>query len=377
MLKATRQQTKTHNSRLVLKTIYEANEISRADIARATHLTRPTVSTLAAELMDAGLVIETGPTPSTGGKPPTLLAVDADARQILCLDLGGQSFQGARVDLRGRLLDRVILPAGDMTGEAALQLTFDLIDRLIENASRSPMGISVGTPGLIEPRAGIVRQAIHLRWSHLPLRDQLAGRYQLPILVANDSHAAALGEYTFGPPTAGRNLVLVKTGQGIAAGVVLNGALFYGDGAGAGEIGQIVVEEGADGRPITLENQIGTRALLQRARQIAGPELNWPDFIEAVACGEPRLAALVREAAGFLGATIAQLIAVLNIQQVVISGRLTQFGESFREAIFQAALRRALAAQVEETTIRFSTLGQDLVILGCASMMIRQELGIL
>lgn len=63
MDKATRSQTRHHNSRLVLKTIYDAGEISRAEIARRTHLTRPTVSTLANGLLESGLVIETGPGP--------------------------------------------------------------------------------------------------------------------------------------------------------------------------------------------------------------------------------------------------------------------------------------------------------------------------
>ena len=76
MQKATRSQTKDHNSRLVLKTIYDSAPVSRADIARYTHLTRPTVSALAAELIDSGLVSEVGQGPSAGGKRPTLLAIN-------------------------------------------------------------------------------------------------------------------------------------------------------------------------------------------------------------------------------------------------------------------------------------------------------------
>ena len=86
MEKATRHQTKDHNSRLVLKTIYHAGDISRADIARHTHLTRPTVSALAAELIDSGLVSEVGQGPSAGGKRPTLLAINDAGPCLLALD---------------------------------------------------------------------------------------------------------------------------------------------------------------------------------------------------------------------------------------------------------------------------------------------------
>ena len=377
MRKATRQQTKKHNSRLVLKTVYDQAEISRAAISRVTHLTRPTVSTLVGQLIEDGLIVEVGSNPAAVGKPPTLLAIDANAYHIITLDLGGQSFQAARVDLRGRLLSRLSIPAADHKGEAAVALTLQLIDQLLAENNGPLLGISIGTSGLIDPRTGVVRQALHLGWNELPLQARLATRYELPILVANDSHAAALGEYIFGQDTTNRNLVLVKTGRGISAGIVFNGSLFYGDGGGAGEIGQIVIDEITGEQPVSLEMHIGTLALLARARSIAGETLTWETFAAAVAAGDPALGPIASHAAVHLGRAIAHLIAILNIQHVVIAGRFTQFGEPFRQEIINAALRYALVTQVKETTIHFSKLGSDAVLLGCAAMMIKQELGIL
>ena len=111
MDKATRSQTRHHNSRLVLKTIYDAGDISRAEIARRTHLTRPTVSTLANGLLESGLVIETGPGPSAGGKRPTLLSINEDGPCLLTLDLSGDDYRGALVTLRGHVIRRATLPA--------------------------------------------------------------------------------------------------------------------------------------------------------------------------------------------------------------------------------------------------------------------------
>ncbi len=92
MQKATRQQTKGHNSRLVLRTIYNGGELSRADVARMTGLTRPTVSTIVAELLESDLVIETGQGPSAGGKRPTLLSINGNARHLIAIDLSGTEF---------------------------------------------------------------------------------------------------------------------------------------------------------------------------------------------------------------------------------------------------------------------------------------------
>ena len=120
MQKATPQHTKEHNKRLVLKTIYEGGQMSRADIARSTSLTRTTVSNIVAELIADRLVVETGLAPSAGGKPPTLLNIDEDSFQCLCVDLGSQAFRGALVNLRGKITHRLNIPVNDSDGELAL-----------------------------------------------------------------------------------------------------------------------------------------------------------------------------------------------------------------------------------------------------------------
>jgi DNA-binding MarR family transcriptional regulator len=104
--KATRAQTKSHNKTLILKTIYEHGQISRAEVARYTHLTRPTVSNTVAELMDEGLVTEVGLGPSEGGKPPILLSVVDDSRHLIGIDLANSEFRGAVFDLRGHIIQR-------------------------------------------------------------------------------------------------------------------------------------------------------------------------------------------------------------------------------------------------------------------------------
>jgi predicted transcriptional regulator len=243
MKKATRQQTKNHNTQLVLRTIYENGDISRADIARATRLTRPTVSAIVTELIDNQFVVETGLGPSAGGKPPTLLDIAQDAYHLLSIDLGSQAFRGAVVNLRGEVVERLSFPTHDRQGEAALQLVYKLIDGLVEISGAPLLGIGIGTPGLVDSRRGVVQRAVNLGWTDLPLRDLVENRYQKPGYLANDSHMAALAEYTFGPPRRSNNLVVIKIGQGIGAGIILNGQLYYGDGFGAGEIGHVVVAE--------------------------------------------------------------------------------------------------------------------------------------
>jgi hypothetical protein len=144
MKKATQQQTKEHNRNLVFKTVLEQESISRADIARGTHLTRTTVSDIVAELIDEGLVHEVGIGSSTGGKSPILLSVVEDARTLIGLDLAQNRFSGAIVNLCGGLREMISLPVNERHGEQALGLVYE---RPIGEGGGITVGIGVGTPG--------------------------------------------------------------------------------------------------------------------------------------------------------------------------------------------------------------------------------------
>ncbi len=213
--KATRQHTKHHNARLVLKTIYDVGDVSRADLARITGLTRATVSNIVAGYLDKGIVGETGYGPSLGGKPPIMLSMVADARQLICLDLGNEQFTGAVVNLRGHFEKQISLPVNGRTATAALDLVYELVDQLLTHVTAPVLGIALGSPGLIDADAGLVKQSVNLDWRDLPLQQLLADRFQFPVHIANDSHLAALAEYSYGDDDTS-NLVLIKMGQGLA-----------------------------------------------------------------------------------------------------------------------------------------------------------------
>ncbi len=379
MQKATRQQTKSHNSQLVLRTIYTADAVSRADIARITGLTRPTVSALVAELIDSRLVVETGQGPSAGGKRPTLLNIAYDAHNLLCIDLGSQEFRGALTNLRGDIVARATFLRTDEQGDVALTLVYRLIDTLLKQTAVPLLGIGVGTPGLVDPRNGIVMRAVNLGWHELPLRDLVEQRYQQPVYLANDSHAAALAEYTFGKQPASENLVLVKVGQGIGAGIVLRGKPYFGDGFGAGEIGHVVVAEDGErcscGNRGCLETTSSTRAILHHAAA-ANTAVTWEDLVHAVDARDTAAVELVARAGFNLGVVIAGLIAAFDIHEIVISGRVTRFGVPFLEAVEVAARRRVLPEMAAQTAISFSELGTDIVLLGSSALVLQHELGV-
>ena len=196
--KATHAQTRRHNNRLVLKTVYDQGPLSRADVARSTNLTATTVSTVIAELLEEGLVEEIGAISTERGKPPTLVGLVNDARYVIALDLSRNIFQGSILNLRGAIQQRNYLPVAGRTGEQALALVHELIDTLLPLATKPLLGIGVGAPGIIDLNHNVIRQAANLGWGNLALGQQLAQRYGLHVQVVNDSQAVLLAEFLFG-----------------------------------------------------------------------------------------------------------------------------------------------------------------------------------
>jgi glucokinase-like ROK family protein len=395
MKKSTQESTKLHNSRLVLRTIYRQGEISRVDVARQTGLTRTTVSEVVGRFIQDGLVVETGVSPSRGGKPAILLRLDDDARHLVGIDLANSVFRGAVVNLRGKIVQRISLPIPERDGKAALALAFNLIDQLLKLTDRPILGIGIGTPGLMDPVRRVVRYAVNLEWYDLPLGDLLEQRYSLPIYIANDSQAAALAEYTFGRQAQVNNLLVIKAGRGVGAGIVLNGDLFYGDRHSAGEIGHIRMVSGGElcrcGNTGCLETLVSTRTLLRRAQAIAAQqpeshlnrlvaspeEIDGDTVLQAYQAGDPSVQALIAKAGDYLGIAAAQLAGALNIEQIVLAGRLARYGDGVIAPMQKRLSQDILPTLAQNTQVAASALGDDVVILGAAGLILRNEVGLI
>jgi N-acetylglucosamine repressor len=379
--KATHRQTRLYNRRLVLRTLYDYGPVSRAEVARLTGLTRTTVSDVVGNLIADGMAEEVGRGPSSGGKAPILVSVVDDARHVIGLDLGDSTFVGAIVNLRGEVRRSVELPVDGRDGDDALVLVYRLVDELKDAGEGTLTGIGVGTPGVIDTRTGTIRWAVNLDWQDLPLGKLLHDRYGVPVNVANDSQAAALAEYTFGGDASRRpNLVAIKVGRGIGAGIVLNGTLFQGDGFGAGEIGHIVVEDdGAKchcGRFGCLETVASGPAIVARARQLGLDAQTLDDVRVALEAGDENALAAARYAGRFLGRAIASLIGAVDIHDVVVHGPVAELGEPWLEAVRDEATRRSLPLLAESVEIRTSRIAANETVLGASALLTTRELGL-
>lgn len=357
------EQARSHNRSLVLQTLYHRGEMSRADLSRETGLTRVTISDLVGECIADGIVREIGVREAAGpGKPPIVIDIDRDGHQIIGVDLSGtDSFQGAVLNLDGEMLRRrtVSLPV-DVGAEQAYAGVVRLVRELIADADRPVLGIGVGSPGIVRTD-GTVLSAPNLSWSDLPLEQRLHEEFALPVLVRNDANAAVLAEYTFG--AARSDLMLIRIGRGVGAGLIAGGQAIIGGRFAAGEIGHVVT--GTDEGPLCA---CGNRGCLEA--WVSVPHLQ--GMIDA----EPaRRAEILAQAGARLGIALAPIVAALDLSQVVLAGPRDLLAGDFVEAATRMLHARALDGVFADVDIRL-TEQADIVLRGAAVMVLSAQLGV-
>lgn len=357
------EHARSHNRSLVLQTLYHRGAMSRADLARETGLTRVTISDLVAESIMDGIIHEIGVREATGpGKPPIVIDFDRGGHQIIGIDLSGTTtFEGAVMDLGGRILERRSLPMPQQhDAEQTYAMARDLARDLIAAATRPLLGVGIGTPGVVGPD-GTVVSAPNLAWTDMPLGARLNTDLELPVIVRNDANAAVLAEYTFGE--AQSDVMLIRIGRGVGAGVIAGAQPLVGARFAAGEIGHVVV--GTDVGPLCV---CGRRGCLEAW-------VNVPRLTEGIEA-EPALRESVLSDAGTrLGIAIAPIVAALDLSEIVLSGPRELLAGGFAAAATSALHERTLDGVFADVRIRLSD--QDgIVMRGAAVMVLSSQLGV-
>jgi predicted NBD/HSP70 family sugar kinase len=355
MGKLAAEDTRRHHRSLILQHLFAAGPASRAELARVTGLTRVTVSDLVGGLITDGLLGELGsPAENKVGKPPTFVGLLADAAHILALDLSPDDrMTGAVVDLFGQVKARAEMPLDGARGDEAVRLAARLAEQLRVAVDRPVLGVGVGTPGMVDGR-GVVLDAHNLHWAGVDLTGILRHQLDLPVYVANDANTAVLAEYTFGETTAA-DLMLLRIGTGVGAGLVVGGALVQGHAWAAGEIGHVVTD------PAGLRCACGKTGCLETL--LAVPHLRHNDRSLA-------------SVGTVLGQVLAPVVGALNLHEVVIAGPPELLAGELREALDATIRERVMAASAADLVVRMSALGDDVVLVGAAVLVLSGELGV-
>jgi predicted NBD/HSP70 family sugar kinase len=356
--------------------------LSRAGLAKLSGLTKATVSTLVQGLIEDHLVDEAAPGRSRTGRPPTMLDLNASAGYAIGADLGVDYLLVVALDLKGRPIwrKRAIKPErADLREDvASLGLLIEEAMRAMPPTPRGPLGIGVGVHGLVDPARGQLVFAPNLGWRDVPVADLLAGRFSVPILVANEANAGAIAETWVGVAREVRNLVYLSIGIGLGAGIVIDGELYRGSTGTAGEFGHTTVDPSGPlcncGNRGCLEMFVSERALVSDLQplQSGSATVAADQVFRAAEEGDPAAIAALRRAGEYLGIGVAGVVNTFNPQLIIIGGPMARGGDYLLGPVQQVVEQRALAHPRQSASVVLSTLGESACAVGCGVMILKE-----
>jgi glucokinase-like ROK family protein len=380
----------------ILDELRSAGPQSRPELVARTGLGRGIVAQRVGELLDLGLVVEGDVGPSTGGRPPRRIGFRADAGHLLVADLGATSIDVAVTDLDGRILGHRDEPADVSAGpEPCLSRIEELFEELRSATRDLPgrlWGVGIGVPGPVEFRSGRpVSPPIMPGWDGYPVRERFAERHRAPVWVDNDVNILALGEWRSGIAVGHDNVVVVKVGTGIGAGIISNGRIHRGAQGAAGDVGHIQVVDAASivcrcGNVGCLEALAGGAALARdgEAAAVGGRSdrlrialdqhgrVTAEDVARAASFGDPFAVSLLQSAGHRVGLMLASVVNFFNPSLIVVGGGVAQSGDQLLAAIRETVYRRSLPLATRDLVVHRSSLGALAGVVGASAMVLEQ-----
>jgi predicted NBD/HSP70 family sugar kinase len=369
----------------VIRALRDEHQISRADIARRTGLSRSTVSSLVADLQADGLVVER-PEPglahgSQGGRPPIMLSFDASAGAAVGIDFGHSHLRVAVSDLASTILAERSRPLDtDQDAQQGLDAAADLVADTLADAgvARSAvLGAGMGLPGPIGSGEGVVgTSAILPGWIGMTAEAEMRRRLDIPVMVDNDANLGALAEAAFGAGRDAGDLVYLKVSSGIGAGLILNGRLYRGSGGLAGELGHVLVNPDGIvcrcGNRGCLETVAATGALIDLLRRSHGEDLTVQAMLDLAHAGDAGCRRVIHDAGRALGQVVATLFNVLNPELVVVGGELARAGELLLAGVRESVARSALPEASRGADVVVGTLRDRAQVLGALALVVSE-----
>lgn len=350
------------NQTIFLHLIREQQPISRADIAKQTGLRAGTVSAIVNRLIKGGLVYEGTEGPSSGGRPPKNLYINAESFYVLAVDIGVSDTVFAVSDFNGRVLHQNTILTEDSPEKFLEELCDEVAELTHGKFSRARFGaVGVSVPGLIDRETGSLEISPNLEWTNVPVRRIIHDRLGLPVFVENDANAAAFSEFWYGPLQEAkvRTLLFVLVVEGLGTGLIINGELHVGSRHGLGGFGHMSIDPNGElcscGRRGCWETFASERATVERYHRVTAkqglPLLDIRELISLAYKNDQMAIESLNITAEYLGEGISNLAHGIYPETVVIGGNITAAWSIIEPAITRRLRSRYITAP-DQITIR-------------------------
>jgi predicted NBD/HSP70 family sugar kinase len=358
----------------VLDSVRRVGPVSRAQIARETALSKPTVSQALAALLDGDLVREAGRT--SGGKGPTavLYELNPQAGWVVGIDVGRDWVRAAIADVTGQFVARRDERAQVKSATMLITQIGAIAHGLAADAGikwRQVTFATVGSPGVFEPERRQVALAYALPgWGRQGLMELVQSELGTKIAFENDVNLAALGEQWHGLGKGVSDFVYLHLGTGVGMGLVLNGELYRGSAGAAGEVGYLPLAETdlrdpSSRRRGALDAAASASGVVADARRLGmEPPLTARRVFDEARRGSRKARRVVAHEVHRIALTIAAVSSVLDPELVILGGGIGSNGDLLLEPVE----RELQTLSPFRPRIEVSALRQEATLYGSVSM---------
>lgn len=390
-----RQLLALKNRRNVIDIIRERSPINKAEIAKLTGLSIPTVMKITDSLERQRLICSIGRGESTGGKPPEMLEFIADALYIIGVDIGRCSVKVIIMDMGAQIYHRKEMSTeGTEDVNGFLLQIVELVNALIAETkidTRKILGIGVGMPGILKTQEGKVIFSPNFMWQNVELLRIFKERFSCPILMENSNRTMAIGEHWYGASHGMDQVLNVNLGYGIGAAMLEGRHVKRGNSESSGELGHMILKKDGDicscGHRGCLESISSGYAIARRARQeiVAGrgqkileeasgqlEKVEAKHVFLAAQVGDLIAQEIIKEAVEYLGIGIANCINLIDPQMVVITGGIMKSSDYFFEDLKREIRKNQMRYCAVDVDIRKGKLGEDATAIGAAVLPLRR-----
>lgn len=330
------EDTGVHNRRVVLDALHLNGQLSRADLARATGLSKQAVSNIIEELEQSGFVVSLEPERRGRGQPSTPYRIVPDAAFALGLQIDRHLVRVIAIDLTGNILLRLEAllrhKQGASDPEDGLSIIFGLIAQiraelsaLKPNAEARLLGMGVAMPGPFGLDPDYNDPWLMSAWHKYPLTERLAAETGLSVTIQNDAAACATAEAMVGVAHGLDHAVCLFLGYGIGAGLILNGALYRGFNGNAGEIGMVLAPPTVEGEAFSNIEHQASLASLYQALGLGATDLQVNDHVvRAIEHNDERLLTWLKNASHSLRWSVQMIETIFDPQTIILCGDMPE-----------------------------------------------------
>lgn len=351
------------NQELVIRHVVRSQEISRADLARETGLSLPSIMRIVDALVEKGYLIEIGIGTSSAGRKPSLLAINKAHKYVVGIEIAGRSMV-TLADFGGNPIEAITIDSKDsQSPEAILDLLLSATNQLIANHNLNPSdiaGIGIGTPGNNFKHNKPMKGFILKGWESIDVGAWFSQRLQIPVIVENVCRTRTISEIWFGDGRLHPDFLYVYLDQGVGVGIVSKGMILEGAHGVAGEFGHMSIDmKGKQcycGKKGCIEMYVSLGAQAQRLQEGTAP------------------GALLEAVSDELAFALANMVNLLNPPIIILGGLVVKSMPGLTEMVKQKMMPYVFHNLALKTQVIESQLDNESACLGSIALVIHQTL---